>query len=237
MIANGQIFQLMKRTAVVDDIIESIKQALIKGDLHPGQRLPSESEFTEQFNVGRGTVREAMKMLSALGVVEIRRGDGTYIADKPSAAQLSPLLFSILLQRGNDKELFELRVLIEIGYCQLATDNATEEDLKQIQKAEEGWEAYVSSNNVNIDNLLQIDLNFHFALLEATHNPLVITIGRSVEELFLNCFRKSLIKKEVREWGGHRAIIEALLKRDKESVRQAVVYSLQLYKDEVWGEA
>lgn len=232
MTPNSQPFQSMKRTGIVEDIIENIKQALIAGDLKPGQRLPSEAELVEQLEVGRGTVREAMKMLSAMGVIDIRQGDGTYIVEKPSTKLLNPLVFAILLEQGTNKELFELRPLIEIGYCLLAGENATEDDLVQIEEAAEAWESYVLSPESEIDRLIQLDLNLHYALLEATHNSLVITIGRTVEELFLNSIRKLLSDREVLEWGieGHRRIIEALHSRDPEAIRQAVIFSLEYWE-------
>ena len=91
-------FQTLTRPKAVEDIVETFKQAIIHGDLQPGQRLPSEAELSQQLGVGRGTVREAMKMLEALGVVNIKRGDGTYITDKPSPTLLSPLMFAIMLE-------------------------------------------------------------------------------------------------------------------------------------------
>lgn len=228
----NQPFNIIKKTDVVGDIIESVKQALLGGDLSPGERLPSEADLVEQLGVGRGAVREAMKMLSGLGVIDIRRGDGTYIVDKPSSELLNPLVFAILLEQGTNRELFELRTLIEVGYCQLAAQNATEEDLSQIQKAAQTWERYALSADPDTDQITLFDLDFHFTILDASHNPLVIRIGRTVEELFLNSIRNILSKKEVLEWGvkGHQRIVEALQSRDLEAVRQAVVFSL-----EYWG--
>lgn len=232
---NSQSFPPIKRTAVVDDIIESIKQALINGDLRPGQRLPSEAELVEQLEVGRGTIREAMKMLSAIGVVDIRRGDGTYVVDKPSANLLDPLVFAILLEQGTNKELLELRTLIEVGYCQLAAENATDEDLHIVEEAARAWEAYALSPDPDIDHLTQLDLDFHYRILDATHNPLVLRIGHTVEKLYLSSIRSALSQEEVLEWGikGHQRIVEALHRRDPEMVRQAVVFSLEYWGSEL----
>ena len=74
-------------------------------------------------------------MLEALGVVDIKRGDGTYIVDRPSPALLSPLVFAIMLEAGMGSELLELRVIIEVGYCQLAAEKATPEDWQKIEVA------------------------------------------------------------------------------------------------------
>ncbi len=187
-------FQTLTRPNAVDDIVDVFKQAIIRGDLHPGQRLPSEAELREQLGVGRGTVREAMKMLEALGVVDIKRGDGTYIVDKPSSALLSPLVFAIMLEAGMGSELLELRSIIEVGYCQLAAEKATPEDWQRIETAQLAFEDYARSPDWQVDELARRDLDFHYAILDATHNPLLIKIGRTVEELFFASMRGTLLK-------------------------------------------
>jgi GntR family transcriptional repressor for pyruvate dehydrogenase complex len=231
--SDSQPFPHIKRSGVVEDIIESVKQALIDGSLRPGQRLPSEAEMVQQLGVGRGTVREAMKMLSALGVVEIRQGDGTYVAEKPTSAMLRPLVFAILLETGTTRELFELRSLVQIGYCQLAAQNATDADLTHIEEAMKAWASHARTPNPDIETLVRLDLGVHFAILDATHNPLVVRIGRAVEEIFFASIHDILAKKRVLDGGikGHQRVLEALHSRDQEAVRQAVVYSLTY-----WGE-
>lgn len=225
-------FQTLPRPNAVEDIIETFKQAIIHGELQPGQRLPSEAELGQQLGVGRGTVREAMKMLEALGVVNIKRGDGTYIVDRPSSALLSPLVFAIMLEAGMGPELLELRSIIEVGYCQLASQKATQEDWDQIKKAHEAFEIYARSSEWDVDELAQRDLNFHFAILDATHNPLVIKIGRTVEELFFASIRGTLLSMADIEWSidVHQRIVEALHDGDPQSIHQAVENSLSVVK-------
>jgi len=221
-------FQTLKRPNVVEDIIEIFKQAIIRGDLEPGQRLPSEVELGEQFGVGRGTLREAMKKLEAMGVVNIQRGDGTYIVDQPSPTLLNPLVFAIMLEAGKGIELLELRSLIEVGYCHLAAQKATDEDWKRIEEAQKAFESYIRSRQRNVDQLTKLDLGFHFAIIEATHNPLVIKIAYTVEELFFASIRTALTQLEDLNLPieGHRGIIRGLRTGDPETIRQAVVDSL-----------
>jgi len=228
-------FQTIKRPSVVEEIIENFKQGLIHGELSPGQRLPSEAELMQQMGVGRTALREAMKMLEALGVVHIQQGDGTHITDKPSPTSLNPLVFAIMLEAGVNTELLELRSLIQAGYCQLAAQKATPEDWDRIEEAAEVWESYAHSPRRDIDRLTNLDLNFHFAIIDATHNCLVIKIGRAVEELFFASIHATLSKMEGLEQGieGHRRIIRALHTGDPETVRQAVVDSLAYWGKEM----
>lgn len=225
-------FQTIKRSSAVENIIGTFEQAIIRGDLKPGQRLPSEAELYEQLGVGRGTLREAMKKLEAMGVVKIQRGDGTYIVDKPSPVLLNPLMFAIMLEAGKGIELLELRALIEVGYCQLAAQKATEEDWSRIEEAQEAFEVSIRSRQRDLDQLTQHDLDFHFAIIEATHNPLVAKISRTVEELFFASIRTALSKLEDLNWAveGHQAITDALRSGDPETIRQAVVESLSPWR-------
>ncbi len=225
-------FQTLKRPNVVEDIIETFKQAIIRGELQPGERLPSEAALGQQLGVGRGTVREAMKMLEALGVVNIKRGDGTYIVDKPSSALLSPLVFAIMLEAGMGTELLELRAIVEVGYCQLASEKATPEDWQRIEAAKAAFETYARSPGWAADELAQRDLNFHYAIVEATHNPLVIKIGRTVEELFFASMRRTLQSTQDVEGNIniHRHILRALREGDPQSIYDAVQNSLSVVK-------
>jgi len=228
-------FQSLKRSNVVEEIIETFKEAMIQGELQPGQRLPSEAELVEQFGVGRGTLREAMKKLEALGVVNIQRGDGTYIVDKPSPALLSPLVFALMLEAGMGVNLFELRSLIEVGYCQLAAQKATDDDWERIDAAQQAYAEYASSVGRDVDTHTQLDLDFHFAIIDATHNPLVITVAQTVEKIFFASIRNTLSRAAGWEYGieAHQGIVQALRTGTPEDIRRTVVESLAYWAKEV----
>ena len=186
--------------------------------------------------VSRGSVREAMKVLSALGVVRIRQGDGTYLVDTPSSTVLSPLVFAVLLDSGTNSELFELRVLLQTDYCELAARKASKGDWARIEQAAKALEDYADGPDLDTDTLVQLDLGFHFAVLEATHNPLVIRISRTIEELFFASIRGTYLHKaENIQWAiqSHRSIMQAIRKGDPELIRQTVEHSLMHWKDEV----
>ncbi len=207
----------------------------MRGELSPGQKLPSEPELARQLGVGRSAVREALKVLQAIGVVESRRGSGTFIVEEPSDRMLNPLSFAILLGTNVSSELIELRVMIEIGYCELAASQATSDDMDRIEAAAMKLESALSY--ANHEELARLDLNFHYAILEATHNPLVQKIGRAVEELFFNSISNNFregenVKQAV---AAHKDIIDALQSKDLHQIRTAIVDSLNNtpWKDQV----
>lgn len=229
-------FQSIQQTSVVDRIIETFKYALINGELKPGQRLPSEAELVQQFGVGRSAIREAMKVLQALGVVTIQQGNGTYIVDKPNPTMLSPLVFAIMLGTGMSEDLVELRRLIEIGYCELAARHATDDDWDQIEQAAKALEDYAAQPNPEEEELARLDLAFHGAILEASHNPLVIQIGHAVEELFFASMRntyKFVANNMELATKFHRVIITAIRDGHPAAIHEAVENSLVYWREEV----
>lgn len=230
---NANRFSQIKRSGVVEDILDLIKHSLIEGNLRPGDRLPAETELAHSMGVSRGAVREAMKMLAAMGVVDIKQGDGTYISDGQSASLLNPLVFAILLNAGLNSNLLELRALIEVGYCQLAAQKAEPADWDRIEKAAKAFEEYTDTPNYSAAQLTKLDLEFHYTLLDATHNPQVITIGRAVEELFFGSIQQTLSQYEGVQGGveGHRQILDSMRSKNTEAIREAVVQSL-----ERWGQ-
>jgi GntR family transcriptional regulator, transcriptional repressor for pyruvate dehydrogenase complex len=234
---NSQVaFQSIHQPSVVEQIIETFKQSIIHGDLRPGQRLPSELELSRQLGVGRSAVRESMKVLQALGVITIRQGDGTYIVDSASPKMLSPLVFAVMLEAGMTIELFELRVLIEIGYCELAAEKATLEDWQLMEQAAKDLEDYVATGERDIDTLIRLDLAFHSSVLEATHNPLVIRIGCTVEELFFVPMRDTYIARTDNvQWAikSHREILDVLHDGSPTAIRKVIEDSLVYWKEEV----
>ena len=90
----SNLFEASKRESAVDIVVNSIKQLLMERRLKPGDKLPNELEISEGLGVSRGSVREAMKILSAFGLVDIRVGNGTYVCETPGNELIDSLLFS-----------------------------------------------------------------------------------------------------------------------------------------------
>ena len=228
-------FGTLKRPNAVEDIINTFKEAILHGDLKPGQRLPSEAELCEQLGVGRGTIREAMKMLRALGVVKIQQGDGTYIADKPTASALNPLVFALLLETGSGTDLLELRALLEIGGYQLAAQKAAAEDWPAILDAEAAFATYARLPEQDPDQLARFDLDFHLSILDATHNALIEKIGRTVEEMFFASIRSTLAKSSDLEQliAEHHEIVQAVQQGQTDAIAHVVRQHLSHWGKEV----
>jgi GntR family transcriptional repressor for pyruvate dehydrogenase complex len=223
-----------KRPSVVEEIVDAFRQDLLTGALQPGDRVPTEPELAERFHVGRGTVREAVKVLQALGVVTVDRADGTRIVTEPPPALIDPLVFAILLGTGSGSELIELRTLIEVGYCQLAAQKMTPSDAACIESAQVAYEQYAALPDRDADRQTELDLAFHDAVLEATHNELVIRVAKTIERLFHTSIRRTMSPDGL-QWGinAHRDIMAALGAGDPERIRTTVVASLDFWAREL----
>ena len=109
----NELFRANKRESAVDLVVNNIKQLLIEKKLKPGDRLPSELEISEGMNVSRGSVREAMKILSAFGLVDIKIGNGTYVCETPGNSLMDSLLFSFFVSNPDLENLYEFRHVFE----------------------------------------------------------------------------------------------------------------------------
>lgn len=162
-------------------IVTVIKDRLVNGSLKPGEKLPTEQALIEQFGVSRTPVREAIKTLEAIGVIEIRRGAGMYISNASNNSILNPLIFSLLLHSNNTEKLIEFRQHFEI----LMVNILVTKPGVNLQHIEKVFQSQIErmSYELSSEELVNIDLEFHYTLLEETENPFVIEIGKTIYEV------------------------------------------------------
>ena len=211
------------RGSAVESVLSRIKEALVEGKLNPGDKLPPEMELMDMLGVGRGTVREALKILSAFGVIEIRRGEGTYIADAITPPCLDPLLFSLILERGTPHALLELREMLEFDFIRKAIEKATDDDLSRIEHTVRDLKEQLEAGETDPDVLTAFDLEFHYAVIEASKNPLIIKLGKEIMGLFSPFIKKTMHRHVDRH---HEDIYLAIKARDVDKAREALERSL-----------
>ncbi|MFW6180447.1 MAG: FadR/GntR family transcriptional regulator [Spirochaetota bacterium] len=228
----GGLFRAEKPLSAVDRVISMVKEALIHEKLSPGDRLPSETELSRQLAVSRGSIREAMKVLSASGIVEVRRGDGTYISRSDRDVAFEPLLFSLIVSKENMRQLVELRELLEVAIVKLVLANADEDDLARIEEAVARLEGLLDRGVSGPERLAEADVAFHKALGRATRNRMVERIYSFVMDFFAPSIetthrkqRKGTLAREQ-----HRRIFNALRDRDLARAVKAVDESILSWK-------
>ena len=126
------LFNEVKKRSVSETIVEQVKQLILQGRLEPGQKLPSERALAEQLNVGRSSVREGTSALIALGIVEIRPGEGVFVREDFPRSTLESVEWSSLLLNGRSTDLIEARVAVEVATARLAAQRASVADQQRL---------------------------------------------------------------------------------------------------------
>jgi len=223
---------LSHKFSVVQKITNRVRDELIEGLLKSGDRLPSEKELASKFSVSRNAVREAMKMLKATGMVEIRQGRGTYIATNISSPVVDSLIFSLILDDGTPEKLLELREMLEIGVLEIVIKNATQRDIEKMEKAIKLMEKDDERRERDRKIIENHDLTFHHAFVGATHNPLIAKIAKTVWKMFAPSIGKSsqFTLKETVEV--HRDVLQGVKERNIEKAKAAIYNSLEAWKED-----
>lgn len=203
-----------------------IEDELMKYILHepvePGQRIPSEFELAEQFGVGRSTIREAVKGLVSRGILEVRRGSGTYVINTNSLGD-DPLGLSKIEDKYKMAlDLFEVRIMIEPEIAALACRNASERELERLKRLCDETEQLYRGGHDHIRK----DIEFHTCIARCSKNQVVETLVPVINTAvytFANVTHRLLIEETLET---HRAITNAILKRDSVGARCAMMMHL-----------
>lgn len=198
---------------------------LIRGDYRPGERIPSERELCLKLGVGRASLREAMKALEIMGMIETRLGDGTYVCNR-SEFLSRPLLWAIASGSAAEAgELVEARRFIEVELVGMAAERATAEDVKQIGTHLDAMEQAVT----RMDDFLQADISFHLTIAQAAHNRILLNAVQLIRNLMQQWISKSLQHEGVAAQAlvQHRRIFMAIAKKNTAEARLAMQNHLQ----------
>lgn len=191
----------------------------------PGSKLPNENELSKALEVSRTTLREAISFLVAQGVLEIRRGKGTFVAEELPAAGMDLSSLTGLRARERARDLFEMRLIFEPATVALACQRACMEELQQIQKKAERMEQIAAAGG----DWPLADQEFHWAIIRASHNEymrrLYPIINNAVNDLMqLAQNRQRMEETAIRD---NKLILEFLLRRDEEGARHAMTIHMK----------
>lgn len=169
--------------SVVERITDQITNAIINGELKPGDKIPTEVELCESFGVGRNSVREAIKILEAYGVLEIRRADGTYIRQEYDSKMLYPILYGIILQKDSKEQIVELRKVIDVGIFQEAMKKMTKQEIEALDEELERMKKEIYRENASSLEMFDSDVRFHAVITGILNNRLIESIGDYVDKI------------------------------------------------------
>ena len=218
------MFETLPRNALSEDIVSKLLALLKEKKLQPGDRLPPERELAERLQVSRPSLREALRALSIMHVVEIRQGSGTYISSLEPKRLVEHLDFVFALSVATYLSLFEARKVVEVGICGLAAQRITDEEIARLESCLEKSLSGVTEP----ERYFQADVELHEIITEAAASPILSRIMAGISQLSLASRKRTVvlpgIANQVIE--DHRAIIQALKQRDPEAARQAMYQHL-----------
>jgi len=192
-----KVFTPIKNTKVYEDVIVEIKTMIQNGILKKGDKLPSERDLSEQLGISRASIREAIKSLQIVGLIESRQGEGNFIRDSFQDNLFEPLSIMFMLNECKVNEIFELRKVMEIETAALAAKQITDEELNDISDLLDKMR--VSENE---EERVRYDKMFHYKIAQASRNFLIVNILNSISTLmdsFIKDARKIIINNKLKE--------------------------------------
>lgn len=216
----------------VQQVVEAMAGFIEHADLRKGDRLPTERELMVALGVGRSTVREVIGRFQALGIVESRRGSGTYLLQPISSQTVSmPLLFSSANLRDALLQTLEVRRGLESEASMLAALRRTPEDLAIIEaRLNEMERVHLAKGSSGVE-----DLAFHLAIYDATHNPLFRQLLEQMREAFERFWDKPFDRPDFarRSFPFHRTLFNAIAAQDAAAARREITAILTVVEEDI----
>ncbi len=220
-------YSRVKHSKISDVVMEQISNMILEGVLKPGEKLPSERELAEQFEISRPSLRGALHKLEACGLLKRVQGGGTYVSSNIGSSFTEPLL-PLFEQRPESKyDLLEFRHALEETACYLAAQRATATDKETIQQRYNEWLALHNENKGQAYEA-EADLEFHLSIAEASHNVVLPHVMRVLSRTILHSITASLKDLYVTNNGReqmslqHEAMLNAILTGNPDQAKEAV---------------
>ncbi len=232
----SNLFTPIRPRRIAEEIVEQIKELIAKGELKPGQNIPSERDLATLLGVSRPSVREAITVLEAMGYLESRQGGGTYVRSLTQTSLADPL--SDLVGEKSPRilhSLVEVRMGLESWSASLAAQRARPEEIERMRELLGQMEAQVDGGGWDAE----VDSQFHYAITTATHNILQVHVLQTIHSLFhatvqvalMEFYRKGGYIEILRQQ--HREIFESIAAHDPERARRAMMAHLSMVEEKM----
>ena len=218
-------FSHLRNKLLAEQVEDQIYHYILDTPIEPGAKLPNEFALAEKFRVGRSTIREAVKLLSSKGIVEVRQGSGTYVVTTVKGLSDPLNLRSVQDKNALAFDLVNVRLLLEPGIAEMAAQNATPEDIERLRRLCERVETKIHEG----DRYIEDDIAFHTCIAESSKNLVVgqlIPVIDTAVMMFVNVTHKKLIDETIMT---HRMITEAIANHDKKTQAYVGAYIGQAY--------
>jgi GntR family transcriptional regulator, transcriptional repressor for pyruvate dehydrogenase complex len=219
----------IKKTRVAEEVADRIRTFMLDGTFPPGEPLPSERHLAERFGVSRGSIRDALRTLETIGLLETRHGQGTFPHELSVERLVAPLASVMAYRSDLQDELLDVRRMFEPAVARAAAQRASDEDLADLQRILDTQRQKLKSGQAAIAE----DTAFHAILARATRNRVVMSIMATLNDLLVESRTQSLRQKgrPARSMDGHEAVVAALRRRDSEAASQAMYHHIDQIAD------
>ena len=180
---NNNLFAELPKGSISEILVKRITDALISGELKPGDKIPTEVEFSEKLGVSRNAVREALKVLVAFGVLEIRRSEGTFVVEEYNNKLLDPLLYGLILSEHSMEELLEVKIAVANSVLYLSILNASDEEIRKLRGYGLEFQKIMNEVPADIEGMYQASKKFNEYLSEISKNRMLYQLDSIVRKI------------------------------------------------------
>jgi DNA-binding FadR family transcriptional regulator len=166
-------FRSIERTSRSELVREQLEDAITRGDFKPGDSLPSERELVEAFGVSRVSVREAIRSLEAVGLVEVYQGRGCFVAKGPTDGYVGPFARWLEVHKDEVLDLLKVRGALDELAAESAAQRADTRSLARVRKAHEAFSRAIENPDARLEHIVDLDIEFHLAIAEASGSKLM----------------------------------------------------------------
>jgi GntR family transcriptional repressor for pyruvate dehydrogenase complex len=235
------LIEPIKKTRVAEEVADRIRTLILDATFPQGQPLPSERVLTERFGVSRGSIRDALRMLETIGLIETQHGRGTFPRELTVDRLVAPLASMMTFQHDLQDELLDVRRMFEPAVARAAATRATDADFADLQRILDAQQRKLKKGQSAIVE----DTAFHAALARSTRNRVVVSLMATLNDLLVESRKLALKHKgrPAKSIEGHEAVVAALRRRDAEGAAQAMykhidqIGDLQLHASEFPGDS
>ena len=212
--------QAVRKNRRYEQVAEQIQGLIARGVLKPGDRLPPERDLVSKFGVGRGSIRDAIRTLEVMGIVEPRQGHGTVVRELSADSLVVPLASVLSQKRHLVAELIDVRRMIEPALAARAARNATPEEVARLEDVLRRQQVKMRRGEPGIEE----DSEFHYAIAVAARNTVVLRVLDVLMDLLRESRARSLQVpgRLERSFAGHQRVLRAIKRRDAAGAERAV---------------
>jgi len=230
------MFAEIQQNTITQQIIRQIHSAIIAGKLTPGDKLPSENDLVKQFGISKQTLRESLRALEHMGLIESRKGTGggSFVIEVDASVTKMSLLNYFYFKNLSIKDLSVMRKLLEPFSAKTAAQKMSDKDLLELKNLNTSANKHIKADNY--DAALKDEVAFHTKIAEQTNNPLIVLLMEFVEEILV--YYKKVFHIGIDDLAvildAHEKIYQAIKDRDEERSFKEMLNHIEALEESLW---